>query len=1356
MKLSLTRSQYLLWAGQELSPDSPLYNMPFRFDIYGKVDQELFALAFQQMISESSITSARLLMTSENLPELYISDDIDPQHDNLDATQWSSEKWYDWLTKQNQKPFDLAVCAYRSYLVRRGDNHYVWYFNQHHLVTDAWGISVQYKRLSDLYSQLAQGKKPENNATLPAFADYVEHEKHAAQNPKKQDYWKNIISDTPPAPSLYNYKGSRPYTRTSRHGYAIDADTLTQLDQLCQERDIISFTADISRLSVFMTCLFALIYRLSGQEHLAIGTPAHNRSKPAFKNTPGPFIEFFPVQVEIDRHETFGSLYQKVKTGVMGYLMNSGSGLASPALSSSFYSVLNYIHADFPDFAGIATDAEWLSVDHCDPRHDLRMHVIDYKRDGQFQVQFDLNHEVFNSEQRQEVIHIFQTLLAAMIADRSQEIEAVPLVSPNPWQESVSVTSTTQLTDLLFRYITADNDLTALICGEERVSYSELYQKISSLQVKLQQSGVSSGDAVAIHLQRSVDLVVSILACIATGAHYVPIPIREPATRASHMLRDSDARFVIAEMASEIIKLDPSVQLISPSGSDSQSKLDILSSELAYIMYTSGSTGKPKGVMISRDSLAYYLDEARKLYSPQGNQMHMPLFSSVGFDLTVTSLFLPMTTGGSLHIYPEPLQGPDMSIIEVAENHALTAIKATPSHIQMLDPHWHLPQLQVLILGGEALSSDVIRDHAMKHPSLRIYNEYGPTEATVGCIVHTYDPTLDVYGDVPIGKPLSGTRSLIVNRAWKEQPVSVTGELLISGPGLAVGYLGDEDKTQEKFIMLHGTRYYCTGDRAFQSQSGVIHFQGRADDQIKIGGRRIETGEIASAIARMDGVRSAVVTTLSQQRPSEAETNCRRCGLPSHYPGVSFTEDEICSLCLGYDAYEQRVKGYFREMDDLKRIFDTTERSADSEYDCIMLLSGGKDSSYALGRLADLGIKVLAFTLDNGYISQEALANVQRVCRALGVDHVFGKTEAMNEIFVDSLQRYQNVCNGCFKTIYTLSTKIALEKKIPYIVTGLSRGQFFETRLTEELFTDETINFQEIDDVILHARKLYHRTPDAVNRLLDAEFFEDDEVFEKVQFLDFYRYCDVELTELMAYLKHKLPWSRPSDTGRSTNCLINQVGIQVHREVHGYSNYAFPYSWDVRVGHKERDEALAEVNEVVDDAAVARIKAEIGYSDHTQQDQTEQLAVFYTSDRQIPTADLRQSCREALPDYMVPWHYIHVPEIPLTSNGKTDVQKLVNAFRPTRDVRRSIVKPKGAIETMLHDIWTEVMVRDDLSTDDQYLSIGGNSLMAIRILSRINKKFRLQLKLHTVFKYNTIQSYAQHIEATIRSLMTTS
>ena len=218
----------------------------------------------------------------------------------------------------------------------------------------------------------------------------------------------------------------------------------------------------------------------------------------------------------------------------------------------------------------------------------------------------------------------------------------------------------------------------------------------------------------------------------------------------------------------------------------------------------------------------------------------------------------------------------------------------------------------------------------------------------------------------------------------------------------------------------------------------------------------------------------------------------------------------------------------------------------------------------------------LVFTLDNGFISEGARANIRRVVDKFGLELVVGGTPSMNEIFVDSLNRFSNVCNGCFKTIYTLSMKLARERSIGTIVTGLSRGQIFDTRLAG-LFQHEISDRAHVDRTIIEARKAYHRMDDAVSRCLDVSIFADDRIFEDIEFVDFYRYHDATLDEMLDYLAREAPWIRPTDTGRSTNCLINEAGIHVHKTERGYHNYALPYSWDVRLGHKERDAAVAEL-----------------------------------------------------------------------------------------------------------------------------------------------------------------------------------
>jgi len=456
----------------------------------------------------------------------------------------------------------------------------------------------------------------------------------------------------------------------------------------------------------------------------------------------------------------------------------------------------------------------------------------------------------------------------------------------------------------------------------------------------------------------------------------------------------------------------------------------------------------------------------------------------------------------------------------------------------------------------------------------------------------------------------------------------------------------------------------------------------------------------------------------------------------------------VCNVCRGFDAYVDKAQAYFKTPDALKALVAEMKARRTGDYDCLVLLSGGKDSTYMLYQLCDLGLKPLVFTLDNGFISDEAKTNIRRVVGSLGLELVMGGTPHMNEIFVDSLKRFANVCNGCFKTIYTLATNLASEKGIRYIVTGLSRGQFFETRLTEEVFQRKDFDVAKLDDLVLEARKAYHRREDAVSCHLEVDIFRDDGVFRDIQFVDFYRYWSVPLAEMHAYLKQRTPWIRPSDTGRSTNCLINDVGIYVHKKQRGYHNYSLPYSWDVRLGQKTRDEAMEELEDELDETRVQEIMRQIGYSEPTQTTETSirRVAAYYVSEKPLTVAELRAHLATWLPEYMLPTYFVRLDRLPLTPNGKVDRQALPTFCYENVQAGHEVVGPRTETEKALAAIWRELLVVEEIGINDDFFDLGGQSLVAIKALSRIRDTFELDLPLRNLFEHPTIAGLAEVID----------
>ena len=1362
---NLTQSQLMIWTGQELNPAVPLYNVIMRFDLLGSIDTIRYQEAFKLLVQQSDAMRTVFALV-DGAPMQKVLEDVQSELEVVDFSSKSDKEKVlnEWITQHNAHNFDLSQPLFYSALIKLGPAHYVWYLNEHHIIIDAWGVTTQYKALSRFYHDLGNNTSANTEYRLPTFDAFIQSQAQDDAGNGPAEYWEHKLKDTPPALRLYGYTGQVLTTASNRLTVELGTERSNKLRVLAGQAEFKAWTEHLSLYHIFVTLLFAYLQRVTGQQKLSMGTPAHNRSDNTFKQTPGLFMQFFPLFVETDANVTFGELHHQVRNEVHNFMLNAVSGIKAAQLNRSFQVVLNYIHAAFDDFDGIPMNSQWIHPGHSDANHHFRLQVHDFDATGNIKLDFDLNNQVFSESMQSLVPQHFLKLLDAFLEDWNQPVYKPTLLTDSEYQDLVIEVNRstinydalpTSVLDLFKVQVANSGQETALVDGDVQMSYQTLHEKSNQLAHFLLQQGIGPSSRVVLAMKRSAALIEAILGVLKSGACYIPVDPTAPQERLDFIVNDLNASAVLtddntgsfSDYQKEVMTMPKETPLT-----------EVLGDQMAYIIYTSGTTGDPKGVMISHSALSSYLQYAKTAYI--GNErLSFPLFTTPTFDLTVTSIFTPLISGGKIIIYPEPENGPDLSILKVVEQNLVDIIKLTPSHIGLLDSNKAKPStIKKFVVGGEDFKSGQAHDLIkIFGEDIEVYNEYGPTEATVGCIVHKLTQDDLKLPSVPIGRPIPHMKVFLLDPEMNPVPQGVNGEVYLSGPGIAAGYWNSETATNEKFVknMLAGSdTLYRTGDMARWNQQMELEYLGRVDRQVKIGGIRVEPGEIEAILSAHPAV-DAVAVELQQRSTHQADQvrYCIKCGLPSNYPSSGLDNHDTCNLCRSFKDYQQKVKHYFRQEQEFKEIIVESNRHQPGDYDCLMLYSGGKDSTYALARLVEMGFRVLAFTLDNGYISDQAKSNIKRVVRALSVDHVFGQTEAMNAIFVDSLKRHCNVCNGCFKTIYTLSTKLAVEKNIPIIVTGLSRGQFFETRLTEELFRDDRVDFGKIDDTILEARKAYHRTDDAVNQLLDVSIFKEDKVFEQVQYLDFYRYCDVSLDQMYEYLDQHLPWVRPSDTGRSTNCIINRVGIYEHKRRVGYSNYAFPYSWDVRVGHKTREDSLDEVNEEIDQGEVMRIMDEIGYNPNEVSPETKYLVAYLTTNSSVTDQELRRYLADKLPDYMIPTHFVKMSQMPLTSNGKVDYQALPPVSGEQTEQEIPFRSPENQIEQMLKDLWLEVLQLPDVGVDHDFIQVGGNSLAAIRLTTRINEAFQLDLPLNKIFEFPTIATFGNYIETTIEELL---
>ena len=1381
----LTAAQKQLLAGQLLATDKPLCNMALACTIEGPIDVEKMQLSWEKVASSCDALGIRIVVDDDKITQS--TGHAWPELNVLDCSKHSDPQQYADGLMQQQVGTAIQPESVLGYvaLLKVTTKKWVFFCNLHHMICDATSFASLWQNLASAYntidepaSQTAQSQSAEHDATCSDFLSFVNAtvNRQPTQELNPPDYIGDLQNIAPPAP--FGCRPGRSDTASTRVSQLIGnkrAASLAKLSALPQAR---GFGQGIGHCSVLLTILSALLYRIGGGSTQTIGLPLPQRRSQNQKNTVGLFVEVLPVQVSIEENTSFITLVEEARTAFLGLLKEGAAGDCALLEAHSIPAILNYINAPMGDFGDYPAKIKWLHSGHIDSQHLLRLQVEDWSGDGNMTLSFDFNDAVFGKEQRVQTIEAFWCLFDGMSDDVEQAIDSVSIAQPRVLNDptcNAEPENTFTIFHRINKQFTAMGNRPALKQGSSTLSYAELGQRVQGGAAYLLHAGAGRGVRIAVCLPRDIRLPQVLLGIHACGACYVPIDSNQPISRVRDILTDASPQLLVCTpdiadqlvfdnsiLVDDFISAAKSSDHHEPSAAHSATEWPVFS-DVAYVMYTSGSTGKPKGVTISHSALANYAFWAAQFYA-HDKPVDMALFTPVGFDLTVTSLFLPLMTGGTLQLYDEARFSTIEALGAVIEDDSVDIIKLTPAHLSMLSAKQcaSTERLTQFIVGGEDLPVTLAsRIHNAFSGKVLIHNEYGPTEATVGCVLHTYNPDTDTDGSVPIGQPVAGSYVRVLNSAGQDQLPGCSGELHVGGASLADGYWGQDAMTQSLFRQLppNASRYYRTGDLVREGLDGQLRYQGRVNEQFKLRGHRIEPAEIESTALLHPVINACVAVLTSMQTAADSpDKKCLQCGLSSHVPGAMFDASGVCQPCRHYVQYKERVEAYFQPMQEFKDKIAQLKASQQSEYDCIMLLSGGKDSSFALGQLVDMELNVLALTLDNGFISQSAKNNAERVCAELGVEHRYVSTPSMNEIFLDSLQRHANVCNGCFKTIYTLALQLACELGINCIVTGLSRGQFFETRLSEDWFMAPDYTAEAMDEAIVAARKSYHRIKDAVSCALDTEFLQDDSVFDRVQILDFYRYCDVSLDQMYEYLDSRLPWVRPTDTGRSTNCLINDAGIFVHRHERGYHNYANPYSWDVRLGHKVRNAALQELDDEIDESTVRTQLSQIGYE--LSDKEPEQIALYYVSNSEIASSELKHWLATRLPEWMVPVWLIELPSLPLSANGKVDrhllpvpvsksVVTAVNGVPRALtdgvvevDYRSEQLAPQTDQEKLLARIWCRHLRLDSVGVNENFFTLGGDSLMAIRIISEMNQA-GYPYKPADLFEYQTIAQLAQ-------------
>lgn len=487
-----------------------------------------------------------------------------------------------------------------------------------------------------------------------------------------------------------------------------------------------------------------------------------------------------------------------------------------------------------------------------------------------------------------QIAGLYFTLLDKLITNKEEDISKLSLVLPEEELRLLHAFNNTEheypadktVVSLFEEQAALNPHSIALECAGQTFTYDQLDKLAGNIAAYLQQEkGIQAGDLVGILLEREQYLLPCILGVLKAGAAYVPLDTAFPSERLRSIVQDSEIKVLIArdnsawqmqqDMPGRIVNLDEELEAIQ----NAQAPLSPVQpgrNSLAYVIYTSGSTGMPKGVMVSHGSLLNYTNWAAQQYI-KGEKAGFALYTSISFDLTITSIFVPLITGNTIFSYND--DAASLLIEQVIAADQAAVVKLTPAHLQIICGsemlnHKQPVKLKRLIVGGDQLQAQLALDIYEKYNGqVEIYNEYGPTEATIGCMIYQFDPA-DQHAAVPIGLPIHNTQIYLLDAFLQPVPAGVQGELYISGDGVAIGYLRRDALTAEKFIdnpFIEGKKMYKTGDVAVRLENGNILYQGRVDDQVKIRGYRIEPGEVENQLKMHRKITEVAVVAKERQ-----------------------------------------------------------------------------------------------------------------------------------------------------------------------------------------------------------------------------------------------------------------------------------------------------------------------------------------------------------------------------------------------------------------------------------------------------------------------------------------------------------
>lgn len=875
----LTHAQKRIWYHEKINPGTSVYNIGGIVRMGGQLNLEVLREAIDYFVKKNDGLCLCFREQEEEITQ-YAKEFPPLQIALFDFSKGSEpEKDFEkWLEQEMAKPFVIErspLFYFAAFKLSDYDQGFLTKF--HHIVMDGWSVEIMANQIQDFYRRILKGEKIGSDVEhsymvcIDKERNYLSSERFI----KDRLFWGDRFKSIPPSiiPDLsFDFSGRR-------KTFPLEEKLSGEIKEYVGKRKC--------SLNTFFTALLLIYLKKTTQkEDLVVGMPVMNRAGKEERNTVGMLTSTLPFRMLLEDGITFDDLAEQVNREIfkcykhMKYpyeLLLQDLQLKKQGRDGLFEISINYYHTSLiKELGGLPMNVT--EIYNGKQPYPIQW-IIQEWSDNCFTFNFDYKVNLFTDKKIEEMYHRLVLLTRQVLEDSSRTVGELRLLSNEEYNGFIYGFNAT-LTDyprgktvcgFFEEQAEITPDKVAVSDGEQELKFCELNEKASRLAGFLRQKGVGRGAVVGLMTYHSIETVVGILGVLKAGGAYLPVDPDYPIERIGFMLEDCGISILLSNcgIRPEIAFKGEVINLASPSAYESDQPIYIsmsLPSDLVYLIYTSGSTGKPKGTMIEHQGLMNYIWWARKVYTT-GEEDAFPLYSSLSFDLTVTSIFIPLISGNRIVVYRD--DGDEFVLYRIMRENMVRIIKLTPSHLSLLkDLDNTRSSVRRFIVGGEDLKVSLAESiHHSFGGNIEIFNEYGPTETVVGCMIHKYDIETDKGASVPIGIPADNVQIYILDPYMNPVPEGVLGEMYISGDGVARGYLNRPELTRERFVdnpFVKGTHMYKTGDMA-KFTKGKIEYIGRIDHQIKIRGHRIELGEIEKFIQEYRSVKEAVVIDLDDE-----------------------------------------------------------------------------------------------------------------------------------------------------------------------------------------------------------------------------------------------------------------------------------------------------------------------------------------------------------------------------------------------------------------------------------------------------------------------------------------------------------